>query len=43
MATERHPSTNEAQIRALLDERVRAIHEKDIAPLVSAAFGHRLV
>jgi hypothetical protein len=43
MATERHPSTNEAQIRALLDERVRAIHEKDVETLVSAAFGHRLV
>jgi uncharacterized protein (TIGR02246 family) len=37
VATERHPSTNEAQIRALLDERVRAIHEKDVETLVSAA------
>ena len=37
MATERHPSTNEAQIRALLDLRVRAIHEKDVEALVSAA------
>ena len=37
MATERHPSTDEAQIRALLDERVRAIHEKDVETLVSAA------
>jgi uncharacterized protein (TIGR02246 family) len=36
MATERHPSTNEAQIRALLEERVRAIHEKDVETLVSA-------
>ena len=37
MATERHPSANEARIRALLDERVRAIHEKDVETLVSAA------
>jgi uncharacterized protein (TIGR02246 family) len=36
MATERRPSTDEAQIRALLDERVRAIHEKDVETLVSA-------
>ena len=36
MATERRPSTNEAQILALLDERVRAIHEKDTETLVSA-------
>lgn len=37
MATERHPSTDEAKIRALLDERVRAIQEKDVDTLVSAA------
>ena len=37
MATERHMSTNEAQIRALLEERVRAIYEKDVETLVSAA------
>lgn len=37
MATERHPSTNEAQIRALLEERVQAVHEKDVETLVSAA------
>ena len=37
MATERDPSTDEAQIRALLDERVQAIQAKDVDTLISAA------